>query len=113
VPPELQQAIDESLAHRSFAVREASASVWVEGYGEVAGETTQVVVCRSNDQVIGVVVTSILDIVEEELSVRSALDTGGHLGSAVVAGHVTELVDIERAVCAVEPALLAAAAATF
>jgi two-component system chemotaxis sensor kinase CheA len=85
----------------------------LQGYGEVAGETTQVVVCRSNDQVIGVVVTSILDIVEEELSVRSTLDTGGHLGSAVVAGHVTELVDIQRAVCAVEPALLAAAATAY
>jgi two-component system chemotaxis sensor kinase CheA len=81
----------------------------LQGYGEVAGETLQVVVCRSRDRAIGVVVTSILDIVEEELAVRSALDTGGHLGSAVVAGHVTELVDIERAVCAVEPALLAAA----
>ncbi len=72
------------------------------------GTSLHVVVCRSNDRVVGVVVASILDIVEEELSVRSALDTGGHLGSAVVAGHVTELVDIERAVCTIEPALLVA-----
>ena len=80
----------------------------LRGYGDAAGDTAQVVVCRSNDRMIGVVVTAILDIVEEELTVRSSLDTRGHLGSAVVAGHVTELVDIERAVCAVEPALLAA-----
>ncbi len=80
----------------------------LQGYGDAGGETSQVVVCRSNDRMVGVVVSTILDIVEEELSVRSSLDTGGHLGSAVVAGHVTELVDIERAICAVEPALLAA-----
>ena len=79
----------------------------LHGYGDAGGETTQVVVCRSNDRMVGVVVSAILDIVEEELSVRSPLDTGGHFGSAVVAGHVTELVDIERAIRAVEPALLA------
>lgn len=36
VPPELRQALDEALGHRSFAVRETSASVWIEGHGEVA-----------------------------------------------------------------------------
>jgi two-component system chemotaxis sensor kinase CheA len=56
---------------------------------------------------VGLVVTSILDIVEEELAVRSHLDTGGHRGSAVVAGHVTELVDVAHAIVSCDPALLA------
>ncbi len=76
---------------------------------QVAGRDLQVVVCHHDGRTVGVVVTSILDIVEEELSIRSHLDTGGHQGSAVVAGHVTELVDIEHAIAACDPALLAPA----
>ena len=56
---------------------------------------------------IGFVVAEIHDIVEEELAVRTQLDSGGHQGSAVVGGHVTELVDVERAVSVIYPELLA------
>jgi len=69
-------------------------------------EALQVVVCRSGGRLLGVVVADILDIVEQEVSVRSHLDTGGHGGSAVVDGQVTELVDIDRAVRTVGPELL-------
>jgi two-component system, chemotaxis family, sensor kinase CheA len=82
----------------------------LHGYGDAGGsETFQVVVCHSHGRTVGVVVSSILDIVEEELEIRSHLDTGGHHGSAVVTGHVTELVDIGRAISAFDPALLAPA----
>jgi two-component system chemotaxis sensor kinase CheA len=77
------------------------------GYGEAASGQLQVVVCHSGGRIIGVVVNAILDIVEEELAVRSHLDTGGHHGSAVVSGHVTELIDIDRAIGSFDPALLA------
>jgi two-component system chemotaxis sensor kinase CheA len=80
----------------------------LHGYGEAAaGQDLQVVVCHHEGRTVGLVVTSILDIVEEELAVRSHLDTGGHRGSAVVAGHVTELVDIAHAIASCAPALLA------
>ena len=48
-------------------------------------------------------------VADEELSIRSHLDTGGHRGSAVVAGHVTELIDIPHAIATFDPALLASA----
>ncbi|GAB2748332.1 chemotaxis protein CheW [Nocardioides pakistanensis] len=81
----------------------------LQGYGGDQGESLQVVVCRSGDSLIGIVVAGILDIVEEELSVRSHLDTGGHNGSAVVDGLVTELVDIDRVIGSIDPGLLAPA----
>jgi two-component system chemotaxis sensor kinase CheA len=63
-------------------------------YGEDA--PLQVVVCRKGEQRAGVVVSGILDIVETNLSIRTALDSSGGDGSAVIAGHVTELVDIDQ-----------------
>ena len=45
------------------------------------------------------------DTVDVEISVRSRLDTGGHRGSAVINGKVTELVDMARAVAGLDPAL--------
>lgn len=67
----------------------------------------QVVVCQHRDRLVGFVVARIHDIVEDDLTVRTHLDTGGHQGSAVVGEHVTELVDVERAVSAIDPELLA------
>jgi two-component system chemotaxis sensor kinase CheA len=67
----------------------------------------QVVVCQHRDRLVGFVVARIHDIVEDDLTVRTHLDTGGHQGSAVVGEHVTELVDVERAVAAIDPELLA------
>jgi two-component system chemotaxis sensor kinase CheA len=72
----------------------------------------QVVVCQHRGQLVGFVVAQIHDIVEDELAVRTHLDTGGHQGSAVVGQHVTELVDLERAISAIDPELLAPALAS-
>ncbi|MFN8195487.1 MAG: chemotaxis protein CheA [Nocardioidaceae bacterium] len=83
----------------------------LQSYGEGGDvDPMQVVVCRHAGVSIGFVVAEILDIVEEELAVRTHLDTGGHQGSALVSERVTELVDIERAVSTIDPALLASAA---
>jgi len=80
----------------------------LQSYGD-QGEVDpiQVVVCQHRGQLVGFVVAEIHDIVEDELAVRTHLDTGGHQGSAVVGGHVTELIDVERAVSAIDPELLA------
>ncbi len=86
--------LDQSL--RSYAEREDV-------------DPLQVIVCRHRELAVGFVVAEIHDIVEDELSVRTHLDTGGHQGSALVGDHVTELVDVERAVSAIDPGLLAPA----
>ena len=70
-------------------------------------DPVQVVVCQHRGRLVGFVVAEIHDIVDDELAVRTHLDTGGHHGSAVVGENVTELVDVGRAVSAVDPELLA------
>lgn len=81
----------------------------LSGLGAEQPETLQVVVCRSAGHRVGVVVREILDIVDEEVTTRTHLEAGGHGGSAVVAGVVTELVDLDRTLGAHAPALLVAA----
>jgi two-component system chemotaxis sensor kinase CheA len=73
-------------------------------YGAAGAEEDRlsVVVSEHRGTLIGFVVREILDIVDAELTVRSRLDTGGHLGSAVVDGLVTELVDVGRAVAGLD-----------
>ncbi|HYO84931.1 MAG TPA: chemotaxis protein CheA [Dermatophilaceae bacterium] len=60
----------------------------------------QVVVCQHRGLPFGLVVSQVLDIVADELAIRTHLDTGGHLGCAVVNGHVTELLDIDHSLVA-------------
>ena len=82
----------------------------LQAYGDQGeDDLIHVVVCRHRGLAIGFVVSEIHDIVDEEISVRTHLDTGGHQGSALVGEHVTELVDVERAVSAIDPGLLAPA----
>jgi two-component system chemotaxis sensor kinase CheA len=75
------------------------------GTAESSDQQVQVVVCRTAQHRIGIVVTSIHDIVADELAVRSELGSIGHDGSAVVSGRVTELVDIDAAAAGLEPAV--------
>jgi two-component system chemotaxis sensor kinase CheA len=84
-----------------------------DAYGAESAESDllQVVVCGHEGALVGFVVRSILDIVDAELSVRSVLDSGGRLGSAVVSGSVTELVDVAHAVGALGDLLRAQAQA--
>jgi two-component system chemotaxis sensor kinase CheA len=76
-------------------------------YGGLQGAESnaplQVVVCQHRGQLVGFVVAQVLDIVEDELAVRTHLDTGGHLGSAVVNEHVTELLNIDHALMGMFP----------
>ncbi|HEX2892596.1 MAG TPA: chemotaxis protein CheA, partial [Marmoricola sp.] len=76
-------------------------------HGQLVDETApvSVVVCDHRGALVGFVVRQILDTVDVEISVRSRLDTGGHRGSAVINGKVTELVDMGRAVAGLDPAL--------
>jgi len=69
-------------------------------------QSLQVVVCHSGGRLVGVVVEQILDIVDDEVVVRTHLEGGGRRGSAVVDGVVTELVDLDRAISMFDPELL-------
>lgn len=59
------------------------------------GDTIQVIVYAGEGRRVGLVVGSILDIVEEEVTTRTRAGRPGVLFSAVVQGRVTELLDIK------------------
>jgi two-component system chemotaxis sensor kinase CheA len=57
-------------------------------------ERVQVIVFQHEGKRIGILVEEILDIVEEQITVRSRAGRPGILGSAVVGGQVTDFVDL-------------------
>ena len=61
---------------------------------EKHGQPLQVIVYSEQGRSIGFVVEQILDIVEEVVTVRSQAARDGVLGSAVVQGRVTDLLDV-------------------
>ncbi|MGV3710123.1 MAG: chemotaxis protein CheA [Gemmatimonas sp.] len=72
----------------------------------------QVVVYSHNDQSIGLVVDRILDIVQTDASVQRRNDGGAVLGSAVIQGKVTDILDLHRLVTSLEGSLLDAFSTT-
>jgi two-component system chemotaxis sensor kinase CheA len=72
--------------------------------GATPQENIQVVVYSDHGRSVGLVVENILDIVEESVTVRREARRDGHhdglLGSAVIQGRVTDLVDVQAVVLA-------------
>jgi two-component system chemotaxis sensor kinase CheA len=62
-----------------------------------AAETVPVIVCSDGDQHVGFVIERVLDIVEQAVELERAFDGGELLGTAVIAGRVTDLVDMAAA----------------
>jgi two-component system, chemotaxis family, sensor kinase CheA len=64
---------------------------------EMAGGSKEgrqpVLVFSDRDRAMGLMVTEIVDIVEAKLSVDLAAEQAGRIGSAIIAGHATEIVD--------------------
>jgi chemotaxis signal transduction protein len=58
-----------------------------------AAEDARVIVCRHGDQSVGFVVREILDIIAEPVVLEPCSRRPGILGSAIVAGRVTDLLD--------------------
>ncbi len=58
----------------------------------------QAVVVRSGDKSYGLVVDRILDIVEQELTVQRKVSRQGLLGTAVISGKVTDLIDVNSVI---------------
>jgi two-component system chemotaxis sensor kinase CheA len=63
-------------------------------------ETTHVIVFNIGARRIGLVVDRILDIVDEIVTVRRRANAPGLLGSAVVNGYITDLLDLEALLAA-------------
>lgn len=66
-------------------------------------ETLQVIVCSLQGKQYGLVVASILDIVEEGLLAQSSSTVQGVRLTAVIQGKVTELLDVEKIISEMEP----------
>ncbi|RMF05607.1 MAG: hybrid sensor histidine kinase/response regulator, partial [Alphaproteobacteria bacterium] len=69
--------------------------ITVDGNCTLRGEGTQpVLVFADGDRSMGLAVDEILDIVEEELDIELNSETSGIIGTAVVSGKVTEIIDV-------------------
>lgn len=55
----------------------------------------EVVVYSNGNRQIGIVVDEITDVVEEAIQIENANTTGSYLGSAVIQGRVTDILDVE------------------
>jgi len=60
--------------------------------------TVPVIVFADGDNRIGMMVDEIVDIVEDEIYVRRASNRQGVLGSAVIGGHVTDVLDLQAVI---------------
>jgi two-component system chemotaxis sensor kinase CheA len=66
-------------------------------------DSIQVVVYSQHGRMVGFVVDRILDIVEQVATVHQASDRPGIVGSIVVQGSVTDLLDIQEIIQSVAP----------
>ncbi len=64
----------------------------------LSGETVQVIVFTDGTRRIGIVVDQILDIVTEAIAVKRNSPAHGLLGSAVIGGKITDLLDLHALV---------------
>ncbi len=68
------------------------------GYGDEddSNELIQVVVFGDEGRQVGLIVTEIIDVVDEVLTTRGKTSRVGVLGTAAIHGHVTELFDVSE-----------------
>ncbi len=75
-------------------------------------ESLEVVALTTQSRSIGLVVGHILDTVEDEFEIQPLRSRAGVIGTVVVQGRVTELLDLDAIVQVVKPALFAEPAST-
>ena len=80
------------------------------GVSEEESDVIHVVVHSVGDRSIGLVVDRIIDIVEESISVEQPASRDGVLGTVVIQGRVTELMDVEAVIRMGDPTFAAEAA---
>jgi len=78
---------------------------WTDGEGPL-----QVIVHTRSGRSVGLVVEAIVDILDDVAAQHSDVADGGLLGSVVLDGHVTEMLDVRAAILAADPDFFADAA---
>jgi two-component system chemotaxis sensor kinase CheA len=96
---------------RLASVLNSAGSKAGDGAGAEGSHAMQVVVCTEGGRSVGLVVDRILDIVEETVTIQHKVASRGILGSAVIQNRVTDLLDVQGVVRAVDPTFFAQAAA--
>ncbi|MFP4311733.1 MAG: chemotaxis protein CheA [Nitriliruptoraceae bacterium] len=76
----------------------------VSAFGLDESHTLNVIVNRVGDRMVGVVVGRILDIVEQDVDLADGDDQRGLLGTAIIQGRVTDVIDIDAVVRRNDPA---------
>ncbi len=76
-----------------------------------AKDTLDVVVYREHGKSVGLVVEQIADIVEERITVKTDRHGSHLLGTAVVQGKVTDILDVRGVIESINPDYLAQAEA--
>ena len=66
-------------------------------------DSMQVIVYSDQGRYVGVVVDKIIDIVEETVTIKKGSAGKGLLGSAVVQGKVTDMLDVEGVIRQADP----------
>jgi two-component system chemotaxis sensor kinase CheA len=86
------------LIHLSSALpeRRQEPRVHAEAAAVQGDEKIHVVVYADEGRSVGLVVDKILDIVQEKVEIKSRIGREGTLGSIVVQGRVTEMVDVKK-----------------
>jgi two-component system chemotaxis sensor kinase CheA len=79
---------------------------------KLPGDIIQMVVFSNNGVHVGLIVDQIIDIVEDSLANQRPPGRPGVLGSVVIAGRVTELLDVEAALRRAQPGAAWAARTT-
>jgi len=93
---------EEETAH-SFLDDRSGGLADEEDEEEAVAETFKVVLCAEGERKVGLIVDRITDIVEQEISIEQVTRRHGILGSAVIQGQVTDLLDTDavlREICA-------------
>ena len=77
----------------------------VLGLNSIRGETEtmQVIVYSEQGRSVGVVVDTIIDIVEEPVTIKKGYPGHGLIGSTVLQGKVTDMLDVERVILQADP----------
>ncbi|MFP4148179.1 MAG: chemotaxis protein CheA [Nitriliruptoraceae bacterium] len=76
----------------------------VSAFGLDGSDTLNVIVNRIGERMVGVVVGQILDIVDQDVDLADGDDQRGLLGTAIIQGRVTDVIDIDAVVRRNDPA---------
>lgn len=93
----------EVIQYRDAIVPITRLSRTLGAYDDDAGDEIPLVVFTRGDRTVAMVVSEIVEIVSDDGADRSTVDDHGLLGSIVLSGRVTELLDVPVALSQVDP----------